>query len=410
MINTKTYQMENCTIYSHHLKFEDVVNIVKAELPKAKVEFNDGGKQKGIIATIKGGFFGKTKTLKINYRERENPSYKLDQVECGLTQNLAGMVNFIQQFPASNDELRNKFLHKVGAANCEMPFMAEPAITPEFQNVLKKISNNLDAFIFAQPSKTFTKSNGQHFLDKDFNLIIDQHGNMEVSDVSVSVDAKYHDEPKENYTNEQINRKNKSEEILSSKGIKINANLPCVADVSNTALRTQQAVIERAYALMITSAYGEGVPTEKLQKPIQDKAIQLSAKEQSLLNLEELTDQQKAYATWRYESLYTLLWALNFYPELKFPSDICDVKSVVSTILHPSREEFLQKAKLRSTDEILDELDKIYRMNWACVDARIKNQQVGGNIHPSVIYERHYALNWLTKYQDQDWDDVQTNT
>ena len=61
-------------------------------------------------------------------------------------------------------------------------------------------------------------------------------------------------------------------------------------------------------------------------------------------------------------------------------------------------------------EEILDELDKTFRMNWACVDARIKGEQVTGNINPSIIYERHYALNWLTNYQNQEWDEVQTNT
>jgi hypothetical protein len=27
-----------------------------------------------------------------------------------------------------------------------------------------------------------------------------------------------------------------------------------------------------------------------------------------------------------------------------------------------------------------------------------------------VVYERHYALNWLTGYMDQDWDDISTDT
>jgi hypothetical protein len=49
-------------------------------------------------------------------------------------------------------------------------------------------------------------------------------------------------------------------------------------------------------------------------------------------------------------------------------------------------------------------------MHWACVDARIKGQEVAGGIHPGIVYERHYCLNWLTRYQDQEWDDVQTNT
>ena len=96
--------------------------------------------------------------------------------------------------------------------------------------------------------------------------------------------------------------------------------------------------------------------------------------------------------------------------ELKYPSDICDVTNVVSNIFEPSRAEFEAKVNLRSPSEILSELDKIYRMNWACVDARIKGETVSGNINPSVVYERHYSLNWLTNHQNQNWDDVTTNT
>ena len=404
--------MENCTIYSHRLKFDEVVDIVKSQLPKAQVEFTDNGKQKSLVATMKGGFFGKNKTLTINYRERENPSYKLDAIECGLTQNLAGMVNFIQSFPAQNNELRNKFLHKVMSANCEMPFMAEPSISPEFEHVLKQITNKLDAFTFAQPSKVFSKSNGQHFLDKELNLIIDANGNMEVSDISVSVDAKYHDEPQEDVTEEQIKRKQQSEIFLKQHDVKVNSNLPCCTLFSyNTSLRTKTEVIDRAYALLVIAARGEGVAMEQLNKLIEGKKIEsFTPKETNILNSEELNDQDKTYATWRYESLYTILWSLNQFSELKYPSDICDVKEVVSKIFTPNKGEFEQQCSLRSKEEIVDELDKTYRMNWACVDARVQNQNVSGNLNPSIVYERHYALNWLTKYNGQDWDDVQTHT
>jgi len=403
--------MENCTLYSHHLNFDKVVETVKAKLPKAKIEFNDGGKQKSLMATIKGGFFGKTKTLKINYRERENPSYKLDQVECGLTQNLAGMVNFIQSFPAQNEELRNKFLYKVMSTNCEMPFIAEPAITDEFGELLRQIAGELDAFIFAQPGKIFNKSNNQHFLDKDLNLIIDINGVSRVSDVSVMVDAKYHDEPKSDYNEEQLNRKSNSESMLNMQGIKENKNLPCLGTSENTNLRSKNEVIDRIYALLIIAAKGEGIPQEQLAKPIEDKSIKsFSPKELLILESPELNDQDKAYAAWRYESLYTLLWALKIMPDLKPPIEVCEVQTIVGKILKPNREEFTSQCELRPKEEILDELDKTFRMNWACVDARVKGEQVTGNINPSIIYERHYALNWLTNYQNQNWDEVQTNT
>ena len=135
-----------------------------------------------------------------------------------------------------------------------------------------------------------------------------------------------------------------------------------------------------------------------------------SPKEATIFAAEALSDQERAYATWRYESLYVMLWALGLMDELKYPSEICDVPTIAGKMVQPSRAEFENAVTLRDSKEILDELDKIYRMNWSCVDARIKGQQVSGNLNPSIIYERHYSLNWLTNYQNQAWDDVQTNT
>ncbi len=402
--------MENSTIYSHKLDFAGIAEIVKQKLPKANIEIKEDGINKSLEATIKGGLFGKSKKLRINYRERENPSYQLQQIECPLTQNLAGMVNYIQSLPTSNQEVKGKFLYKVMAVNSEMGFLVEPGFNDDFLSILKQIVTAQDAFLFAESNSVFKKSNGQHFLDKHFNLILDTEGNCGISDIEVSVDAKYHDSQQED-SEEQLKRKEKSESLLNEKGIKINANLPSIPALDDTQIRDLQSVIDRAYALMIIAARGEGVPVDRLQKPIDDKKINsFTPAEQRILSQEELSDQDRSYATWRYESLYTLLWVLNILPDLKYPSEICNVEEVVSSILQPGREEFEQGCKLRSGDEILDELDKTYRMNWACVDARINNQQVGGGIEPSIIYERHYALNWLTNYQNQEWDDVQTNT
>lgn len=229
--------------------------------------------------------------------------------------------------------------------------------------------------------------------------------------MSVVVDAKYHDEPKSSYTQEQLNRKSNSESILTAQGVKVNKNLPCLGTSDQTNLRSKNEVIDRIYALVIIAAKGEGIPEEQLKKPIEEKSIKsFSPKELSILESSELNDQDKAYATWRYESLNTLLWALKIMPDLKPPSEICDVQTIVGKILKPNRAEFTDQCELRSKEEILNELDKTFRMNWACVDARIKGEQVAGNINPSIIYERHYALNWLTTYQNQDWDEVQTNT
>lgn len=403
--------MENCTIYSHEIDFDSVINIVKTNLPNASVEVFDLGQQKGLVATIKGGFFSKNKVLKVNYRQRENPSYKLDAIECGLTQNLAGMVNFIQSIPTQNAGLRDKFLHKVMAVNSEIPFIAEPSLNSDFVAVLQQIVAKMDAFIFTEPNSVFKKSNAIQFLDSQFNLIIDTNGKSELTDLDVNINAAYFDAPATSFSEEQLARKTQSEAFLQSKGVKINKNLPCVADSSTVQIRNVEEVIKRVYALMVISVKGEGVEQGALERVVNDKQIDsFTPNELAVYQANTLDDQTRANAVWRYESLNMLLWALGKNEDLGYPSDICNVQYVVSTLLHTSRTEFERSVQLKSIKEILDELDKTYRMNWACVDARIKGQQVGGNLNASVVYERHYALNWLTTYLNQDWDDVQTHT
>ncbi|WP_158976208.1 DUF4272 domain-containing protein [Cellulophaga sp. L1A9] len=403
--------MENCTLYSHKLEFEKIVLLLKKHLPKAHIDVQDQEDNTSIIATLKDGFFSKPKSLKLNYRQRKNPSYTLDKVECGLTQNLEGMVNYIQAFPTENEAIKNKFLHKVKAANCEIAFIAEPEISHEFETFLRDLTLELDAFIFAQPNKLFTKSQSQYFTDKYLNLIIDHTGACDIQELEVNVDAKYHDQPAESYTKEQIERKVTSESFLEKHGIKTNKNLPCAMDAAAIELRTEKEIIDRAYALLVIAAKGEGVAQEHLIKTVEAKQIDsFSPYETFIYTTATLSDQERAYATWRYESLYVALWALGITEELKYPDEICDVSAIVSAIFQPTREDFEKMVDVKSTSEILDELDKTYRMNWACVDARINGNEVTGAINSSVVYERHYALNWLTNHQNQDWDTIQTNT
>jgi len=70
---------------------------------------------------------------------------------------------------------------------------------------------------------------------------------------------------------------------------------------------------------------------------------------------------------------------------------------------------FIAKARPRPLSEILDMADLYYRLHWAAIDLRLK-----GNRSPAVdeeiVQERHRALNWLIRYMNQEWDDVQTDT
>jgi Domain of unknown function (DUF4272) len=129
-----------------------------------------------------------------------------------------------------------------------------------------------------------------------------------------------------------------------------------------------------------------------------------------MLLLSTQRNSQKIDANWRYESLHVMLWALGFIDTLSYPDQICDVANDTKIIHDLSEQQFRQKAKLRSKKEILDQADLILRLDWACVNARLKKEETPGNLDKGVVFERHHSLNWLINYMHQDWDDVTTDT
>ena len=210
-------------------------------------------------------------------------------------------------------------------------------------------------------------------------------------------------------TQGQIDRKTKSIEYCKSKGIPTIENLPYTEDAK---IRPKEDVIGRALALCYLGLKSEGAEQKHLdgfEKKYQ-VAQYFTEAEKLYVNASTPTEQQTTDANWRYESLHVLLWSLGYLDDLSFPNEMCNVGEDVKIIFRKTKDEFIAGAKLRSKEEILDQADLIYRIHWACVDSRIKNQDAPSGLNPSIVYERHYALNWLIHYMDQDWDDVSTDT
>jgi hypothetical protein len=166
-------------------------------------------------------------------------------------------------------------------------------------------------------------------------------------------------------------------------------------------------------AVAICAVKGEGVDAEIVQKVTDqfDAASFFSPKDAIFIADQHPDDQQRANFAWRYECLWVFLWSLGYVKALDFPDHICNVPEAVGFIRDQgSLENLIKNAAPRSKSAILDEADLIYRMNWACTNARIKNQLAPANMDVGVVYERHYALNWLIRYRNQDWDSVSTDT
>jgi hypothetical protein len=215
-------------------------------------------------------------------------------------------------------------------------------------------------------------------------------------------------------TKDQIERRTKSEDFCKSKNIPVysNPNSLFVDSESNVTIRTKDEVVDRALALCYLGLKSEGLEQEQLDKMDKEFNIteKLTEEEKLYAKSNQPTEQQKTNANWRYESLHILLWSLGYIDTLSYPNEMCNVGNDVKIIYELKEKKFRQNSKLRTKKEILDQADLILRLNWACVNARVKNEQAPSELNSSVVYERHYSLNWLIRFMNQDWDNVTTDT
>jgi hypothetical protein len=123
-----------------------------------------------------------------------------------------------------------------------------------------------------------------------------------------------------------------------------------------------------------------------------------------------LTDQERVNVSWRSEAIWLLLWTIQKVDKLDLPIDEVNIADIVNRLpkLMSSTKDFIESATIRTTGEILDQSDLIYRLHWATRQAELDND-IELELNPSIITERHYAINWVTYYAD-NWDDITTDT
>lgn len=211
---------------------------------------------------------------------------------------------------------------------------------------------------------------------------------------------------------EASDRKSRSEALLKDRNVPINQHLPYIEDANEALNRAKEEVALRAMALLIVAAKAEGLEQEVVDKLIEnyDLSSVLSPNERSFVEDPSPSQFDRTQFIWRYEGAWVLLWALSYVEDLAPPTSICDVPVAVTFLTERSREQFIADAKLRPISDLLDANDLIYRYHWAVVDARVNGLEIPSEIDSSVVLERHYALNWLIGYMDQEWDDVSTDT
>lgn len=207
-------------------------------------------------------------------------------------------------------------------------------------------------------------------------------------------------------------RKLRSEEYLKSLGVPINPGLPVVEDENQAKLREAAAVARRALVLYGLLLVADGDDRSEVVAWLKEQNLwdDASPKERRFFENNNPPQQDEVNASWRVEALWIFLWALGKIEQVGPATTQCDSQTI-EEVLPPwdSCAEFINQSVLRPLSEILDQTDLIYRTDWAVVDSTLHDQPIPGAFEPGVVYERHYAFNWLIGYAE-DWDDVMTDT
>jgi hypothetical protein len=295
-------------------------------------------------------------------------------------------------------------------------YRCEDEDTAQVNELLKQLAGLLH-----QMEGLLLADNGTRILDKELRLVLSDEGESELA-VFFPAERPLPPDFFDGAPPERVARRNRSVEFLRTKGIYVTEWLPLIEGEEGCHFRTVQEVAQRAAALLAVALHAEVLMTESMDvkkarfysdsitKAFECKNA-FSPEEKAFLKKKKPEHKEAIRFSWQYECLYVMLWALGLIEELSFPDGICDVGASVRIMSeHNSLDQLMEVSALRSREELLDEADLIYRMDWGCVDARIKGLPMPRKLEGGVVMERHKCLNWLIGADNAEWDNVDVST
>ena len=203
-------------------------------------------------------------------------------------------------------------------------------------------------------------------------------------------------------------RKAQSEALLSEWEIGINPGLPEIETADEVEPRDPIEIARRAVCLMIVSARSE-LEGDEIDGLVEDFGVGefFTPQERAYLAASNPSDRDQIQFSWRVEAAWVLLWSLGFVSDFGLPLEQISPGDAIDILEEHRVEGLADNPNRPSMEDILDQADLIYRAHWAI-------RQFGEDRAPlddDVTPERHHALNWLIRYdEDAAWDDITTDT
>jgi hypothetical protein len=342
---------------------------------------------------------------------------------------LAGFCGYVEHiYGGEPDDRGRAILDRIRYTRLVVGVVIEPGRDADgrAEQLLGALAYGLDALLF----------HGNALYDKDVNLILAPDGSFdEDADVLGPVAEQVKDRvqvelpPGEPYqpTPAQAARYERVRQQLTARQVPTLSYALHIDDDDAVSLRDPAEVARRLLVLSAVAYRADGGERARAVALIDraDLWPAVSPEEKAFLEAEPADPEQARKLLWRLECLWVLAWALGDV-DWNWPTGMCDVPRLIEIVQrHEADPGFIANARLRPRAEVLDAVQLTMLLHWAIRDAWIHQRPIPANLDWSgqaemipvgqcaavgVVAERHHALNWLIRFGDADWDDVDTPT
>ena len=199
-------------------------------------------------------------------------------------------------------------------------------------------------------------------------------------------------------------RAERSLELIASHGIQPDVTYSVEIDENRVFPRSIKETAERISALTVTALVAQAYTAKNSASPASWSAALVNRYETLYSVKRSFTLKESAYLrdpganrhslfVLKAEAAAILMWALG-YMDIGWPDKQADLGEISGILKINDINLLCTKAKARDKEELLDMYDLTVRLHALCVRTGFKELKQTG-LDPDIIYERHYALNWL---------------
>ena len=386
------------TVYANHKSYDDIPGIMKEILGDTVTAQNLTGD--GVEYVLQDG-----SKFTLHFMNRTQ-----------LGAHITSMEGFFMNAPVKDEELKKALVQQMVYFNSVIGF---EFTIDDIQDRTEFLI--VSVYMLALRLEGFVLHPNMYLFRYDKKLLISADGKTDFTEYEPVGESTFMDKdiPEEQV---DIDRRLRSIEKCKSKDLPVLETLKASVYESECVIPSKEEVIHRLACIFAAAVCSEAACNYKPGEAKKMISGMLGDLEKSYLVSQYFSKAEKEYTSdplkhadlhpkfgWRYECCAVLLWALGLW-DLGEPNKICDAGEIGEILWKNDFISLLEKSNLRSKEEILDMQDLILRYDWACVDARIHNKEMTV-IDGEIVYEWHYALNWLTNANyTTDWDSIRPDT